>query len=88
MSLAQRKQFLHDVFQITAIALVSVINHYHINGFQLYNCISYGYLPPPPEDRMWLKVNFKRSLISLNSEFSFTKTGYHTKVKEPSLSYS
>ena len=28
---------------------------------------------------------FKWALISLNSEFSFCKTGYHTKVKEPCL---
>ena len=32
MSLAQRIHFLHYMFQMTAIALVSVINHYHING--------------------------------------------------------
>ena len=31
MSLAQRMSFLEEVFQITAIVLVSVINHYHIN---------------------------------------------------------
>ena len=34
MSLAQRIYFLQDLFQMTAIALVSVINHYHINGLQ------------------------------------------------------
>ena len=28
--------FLQDVFQMTAIALVSVINHYHINGLHLF----------------------------------------------------
>ena len=28
--------FLLDVFQMTAIALVSVINHYHINGLHLF----------------------------------------------------
>ena len=36
MSLAWRMHFLLDVFQITAIALVSVINHYHINGLYLF----------------------------------------------------
>ena len=36
MSLAQMIQFLLDVFQMTAIALVSVINHYHINGLHLF----------------------------------------------------
>ena len=35
MSLAQRMHFLQDVFQMTAIALVSVINHYYINGLHL-----------------------------------------------------
>ena len=33
---AQRMRFLHDRFQMTAIALVSVINHYHINGLHLF----------------------------------------------------
>ena len=36
MSLAKRMHFLHDMFQMTAIALVSVINHYHINGLHLF----------------------------------------------------
>ena len=31
MSLAQRMHFLQDVFQMIAIVLVTVINHYHIN---------------------------------------------------------
>ena len=29
----------------------------------------------------------KQSLTGLNSEFSFSLTGWHTKAKEPSLSY-
>ena len=36
MSLAERIHFLQDVFQMTAIALVSVINHYHMNGLPLF----------------------------------------------------
>ena len=36
MSLAQRMHFLLDVFEMTAITLVSVINHYHINGLHLF----------------------------------------------------
>ena len=36
MSWAQTMHFLQDIFQMTAIALVSVINHYHINGLQLF----------------------------------------------------
>ena len=35
--------------------------------------------------RIWHKVNFKRSLTGLNSEFSFAKTSWHTKVKNPNL---
>ena len=36
MSLAQKMHFLLDVFQMTTIALDSVINHYHIHGLQLF----------------------------------------------------
>ena len=36
MSLAQMMHFLQDMFQMTAIALISVINHYHINGLHLF----------------------------------------------------
>ena len=36
-------------------------------------------------NRMQHKVTFKRNLTGLNSEFSIAKTGYHTRVKEPSL---
>ena len=36
MSLAQRMYFLQDVFQMTAVVLVSVINHYHFKGLHLF----------------------------------------------------
>ena len=36
MSLAQRMYFLQDVYQMTAIAFVTVIIHYHINGVYLF----------------------------------------------------
>ena len=36
MAVAQRMHFLQDVFQMTTIALVSIINHYHINGLHLF----------------------------------------------------
>ena len=36
MSPAQRMHFLQDIVQMTNIALVSVINHYHINGLHLF----------------------------------------------------
>ena len=36
MSLAQRMHFLQDMFQMTAVAQVSVINHYHINVLHLF----------------------------------------------------
>ena len=37
--------------------------------------------------KIQLKVNFKLSLSGLNSEFSFSYTGFHTKVKETGLTY-
>ena len=36
MSLAQRMHFLLDMFQMNTIVLVSVINHYHINGLHYF----------------------------------------------------
>ena len=36
MSLAKRMHFLQDVLQMTVIALVSVINNYHMNGLHLF----------------------------------------------------
>ena len=36
MSQAQKMYFLQNKFQTTAIALVSVINHHHINGLHLF----------------------------------------------------
>ena len=37
--------------------------------------------------RMWHKVIFKESSKGFNSEFTFSKTGCHAKVKQHSLSY-
>ena len=36
MYLAKRIYFLQDVFQMTAIELISAINYYHINGLHLF----------------------------------------------------
>ena len=36
MSVAERMHFLQDVFQMTAIALVSVINDYYTKGLHLF----------------------------------------------------
>ena len=36
MFLAQRMHFLQDVFEITAVALVSLINNYYINELNLF----------------------------------------------------
>ena len=36
MSLTQKMHFLLDVFQMTTIVLVSVINYYHIIGLQMF----------------------------------------------------
>ena len=33
---SQRMHLLHSMFQMTTIALVSVINHYHISGLRLF----------------------------------------------------
>ena len=33
---SSKDAFLPDVFQMTAITLVSVINHFHINGLRLF----------------------------------------------------
>ena len=33
---SSKDTFLQDVFQMTVIALVTVINHYHINGLHLF----------------------------------------------------
>ena len=43
MCLAQKMHFLKDMFQMTAILLVSVINHCHINGLHLF-CDTLGSL--------------------------------------------
>ena len=36
MCLSQKMHFLQDTFQMTAIAIASVTNHYHINGLHLF----------------------------------------------------
>ena len=36
MSLAQKMHFLLDVFQMSAVMLISVMNHYHIYGLHLF----------------------------------------------------
>ena len=36
MSLAQKLHFLQDMFQMTTIVPVLVINHYHYNGSHLF----------------------------------------------------
>ena len=47
---------------------------------------SYIYLSNPyAQTGCDTRSNFKRILIGLNSEFSFSKAGCHVKVKEPSL---
>ena len=41
MSLAERIHFLQDMFQMTAIALVSVMNPSQINGLHLFSVTLY-----------------------------------------------
>ena len=43
-SLAQRKHFSQDVFQMIAITLVLQFNHYHINGLHLFWDTLYIYI--------------------------------------------
>ena len=43
-SLAQRLHFFTDVFQMASIALVSVINPYHIKGLHLFWDTLYVYI--------------------------------------------
>ena len=46
----------------------------------------YMYLPNPSvTNRKWHRVIFKRSITCLNSEFSFSLAGCHSKVKEHCL---
>ena len=60
MSLAQRMQFFKDMFQMSAIALVSVINHYHINGWHLF------------WDSLNMCVNVYMHVLSHQSVYAFT----------------
>ena len=46
LSFAQRIHFLQDLFQMTAIALFSVINHYDIYGLHLF-CDTLYYIRIP-----------------------------------------
>ena len=56
MSLTQRKHFLQDVFQMIAMALVSVINHYHINRLHLFWDTLYD-----KRNQYSIKKNFKKN---------------------------
>ena len=47
----------------------------------------YIYIKPFLTSRMRHNVNFKAEFNSLNSEFSFSLTGCHYKIKESSLPY-
>ena len=47
----------------------------------------YGLLNPSTMGRMWHKNSFKQITASLSSEFSFIKTSFLIKGKEPSLPY-
>ena len=52
----------------------------------VYICIFFMHIYLPLNtSRMWHKVKFKQSITGLNSEFSFSKTGCHNTVEEPSL---
>ena len=59
MSQAQRMHFLHDVFQMNAIALVSVINHYYINGWYTINTKKSQQIGLPC-DNVWMNGLFNQ----------------------------
>ena len=59
MSLIQTMHFLQYVFHITAIALVSIMNHYHINGLHQFWDIIYS-----PKDKVYTPYS---SSCELNS---------------------
>ena len=64
---------------------------YQFKWYSLTGIISLALLvlftQPLRSSMIWHKVNFKRSLTGLNSEFSFSYTSCLTKAEEPSLSY-
>ena len=57
--LAVRMHFLQDVFKMITIALVSVINQYHINGLHLF------------WDILYIKYFWKQSKLTQELFFSF-----------------
>ena len=52
----------------------------------MYGCM-YVFTNPSTRAGCDIRLVFKQSLTGLSSVFSFSKTGFHTNVKEPSLSY-
>ena len=63
--------------------------YYRIGECKYYTHIyMYMYLPTPIHKQDVTQVqSFQQNLAGLHLEFSFSKTGCHTKVKEPSLPY-
>ena len=51
------------------------------------NTYIYIYLTPLHEQDMTQGQVFKQNLTGFISEFSFSESGYHTKIKEPNLPY-
>ena len=97
MSLAQRMHFLQDVFQITAIAFVSEINYYHINGINLfwwfglvslagfYGISTFvGYSMPNPFLRKY-SILFQTIQFSISTQFNCQKHFYFKLFKQLSV---
>ena len=64
--------------------------HTHTHTYiyiQMCVCVCVYFTISPLEQDVTHGQIFQWSLTGLNSEFSFSWTGYHTKVKEPSLPY-
>ena len=77
MSLAERVHFLQDVLQMTAIAFVSVINHYHINWLhQFWDTLYLEIIPWTMEQKIFcVKIyeskSFKTVLAKHKRKFNF-----------------
>ena len=57
------------------------------NGMSTHLRLFYAITNPSTQTGCDTRLVFKQRLTGLNSEFSFSKIGCHTKVKEPSLPY-
>ena len=80
MSLTQRMHFLKDVFQMITIALISAMDHYHINELYLFRDTLYMYkLDSALNNLQWLMCH-KTKQNKTNSLNTFTMSRMGHKV--------